>query len=113
MVGHTGNLGAAIKAAEIVDQCVSEIAEEILKKKGTCVITADHGNSDEMIDLKAGDVLTMHSKNPVPFIMVSQKSKVKSQKLRSGGILADIAPTILEIMKIKKPKEMTGKTLIN
>ena len=113
MVGHTGNLGAAIKAAEVVDQCVGEIAKEILKKKGTCVITADHGNSDEMIDLKTGDILTMHSKNPVPFIIVGSEFEKKKIKLRSGGILADIAPTILEIMKIKKPKEMTGKTLIN
>jgi 2,3-bisphosphoglycerate-independent phosphoglycerate mutase len=135
MVGHTGNLGAAIKAVEIIDQCVGEIAKEILKKKGTCVITADHGNSDEMIDLKTGDVLTMHSKNPVPFIIVSQKPKAKpariaspaknavsaadwqsdaggSQKLRLDGTLSDIAPTILEIMKIKKPVEMTGKSLI-
>lgn len=112
MVGHTGNLGAAIKATEVVDQCVGEIVEEILNKKGICFITADHGNSDEMIDLKTGNVLTMHSKNPVPFIIVSSKSKVGNWRLKTGGILADIAPTILAIMKIKKPKEMTGKSLI-
>ncbi len=113
MIGHTGNLGAAIKAAEVVDQYVGEIVKEILKKKGTCIITADHGNSDEMIDLKTGDVLTMHSKNPVPFIIVSCEPKAVSRKLRRRGILSDIAPTILEIMKIKKPVEMTGKTLLN
>jgi 2,3-bisphosphoglycerate-independent phosphoglycerate mutase len=112
MVGHTGNLGAAIKSAEIIDQCVREIAKEILKKEGTCIITADHGNSDEMIDLKTGDVLTMHSKNPVPFIIVSKELGAGSRKLRTGGTLADIAPTILKIMKIKKPVEMTGKSLL-
>ena len=113
MIGHTGNLGAAIKSAEVVDQCVGEIVKEVLKKKGTCIITADHGNSDEMIDLKTGDVLTMHSKNPVPFIIIGSEFEKKKIKLRSGGTLADIAPTILKIMKIKKPVEMTGKSLIN
>jgi 2,3-bisphosphoglycerate-independent phosphoglycerate mutase len=112
MVGHTGNLGAAIKAVEEVDKCVGQIVKEVLKKRGVCFIAADHGNSDEMIDLKTGDVLTMHSKNPVPFIIVGEEFKKKNLKLRSKGILGDIAPTILDIMEIKKPRERTGRSLI-
>ena len=112
MVGHTGNIVAAIKAAEAVDKCVGKITKEILKKSGTVFITADHGNSDEMIDLKTGKQLTMHSKNPVPFIIVNSKFKSQNSKLRSNGALADIAPTILEVMEMEKPKEMTRDSLI-
>ena len=117
MVGHTGNLAAAIKAVEAVDECVGEITKEAFKKNGTIFITADHGNVDEMIDFVSGEALTMHSKNPVPFIIVSSESRRRHSRisplgLRSGGVLGDIAPTILEVMGIEKPVEMTGNSLI-
>lgn len=109
MLGHTGNMAAAIKGVETVDKCLGEIVKEVLTKEGTVLITADHGNVDEMIDLKNGQPLTMHTKNPVPFIVVDDR---EIEKLRKDGILADIAPTILELMGRKKPKVMTGSSLI-
>jgi len=111
MVGHTGDLKAGIKAVKFVDRCVGEIINLILKKDGLVIITADHGNIEEMIYPKTGEVSTSHSKNLVPFIIVSPKSKVQSPKLKEG-ILGDVAPTLLELMKIKKPREMTGESLI-
>ncbi len=105
MVGHTGILKAAIRAVETTDKCVSDIVKEVQKLKGTVLITADHGNCEEMI----GKRKTSHTTNKVPFIIVSgQKKKIKLK----NGVLADIAPTMLDILKIKKPKEMTGKSLI-
>lgn len=101
MVGHTGNLQAAIKAIEVVDECVGKIYENY---KGTMIITADHGNCEEMID-KNGNILTSHTTNLVDFIVTS------NVKLNNGK-LADIAPTILKLLKIKIPKQMTGKVLI-
>ncbi len=101
MVGHTGNLKAAAKALEILDECLKKIIEN--GKKETIIITADHGNCEEM----EGKNRTSHTLNPVPFMIISRKK----YKLRNG-IHADIAPTILDIMKIRKPKEMTGKSLI-
>ncbi len=113
MLGHTGNIGAAIRGIEIVDDCVGEIMKIINEKEGVAFVTADHGNADEMIDLKTGEILTMHSKNPVPFIIASNYKEVfKKNKLRTGGILGDIAPTILDIMEIEKPAEMAQNTLI-
>lgn len=113
MLGHTGNIGAAIRGIEVVDKCVGEILGILKKKGGTAFITADHGNADEMIDLKTGDILTMHSKNPVPFIIVSNdKKRIAGMKLRPNGILGDIAPTILDFAGIEKPKEMIRKSLI-
>ncbi|HEB01399.1 MAG TPA: 2,3-bisphosphoglycerate-independent phosphoglycerate mutase [Candidatus Portnoybacteria bacterium] len=108
MLGHTGNMAAAIKAVETVDKCLGKIVKGVLVKDGAVFITADHGNADEMIDLKNGQPLTMHTKNPVPFIMIDSTVK----KLRSNGLLGDVAPTILEIMDRKKPEEMTGHSLI-
>ena len=105
MVGHTGILDAAIKAVETTDECVGDVVEEVQKLKGIVLITADHGNCEEMI----GKRKTSHTTNKVPFIVVSENKK--NIKLRNG-ILADIAPTMLDILKIKKPKEMTGKSLI-
>lgn len=109
MVGHTGNLEAGIKAVEIVDSAVGEVVEEVLKKQGTVIITADHGNIEEMINLKTGETDTEHSNNPVPFIVAGNSLIVK--KL-SAGVLGDVAPTVLKILDIKKPAEMTGKSLI-
>ncbi len=110
MVAHTGNLKAAIKCCEILDKCVKKITDAYLSKGGTVLITADHGNIEEMINLKTGEVDTEHSVFPVPFILVNKKLKAK--KLRTGGVLADISPTILDIIGKKKPSVMNGKSLI-
>jgi len=112
MVGHTGNLAAAIKAVEFVDKCVGKITDTVLRKKGVAFITADHGNADEMIDPKTGKDLTMHSKNPVPFIIVNGYKLGTKFSLKKGGVLGNVAPTILEVMGIEKPKEMKEKSLI-
>ncbi|MBI4713225.1 MAG: 2,3-bisphosphoglycerate-independent phosphoglycerate mutase, partial [Planctomycetes bacterium] len=110
MVGHTGVLAAAIKAAETVDNCVAQIVSAVLKQSGVVLVTADHGNAEEMIDAKNGGPHTYHTTNPVPFTLVSEQ--YKKRKLRTGGRLCDVAPTILEILGISKPKEMEGVSLI-
>jgi 2,3-bisphosphoglycerate-independent phosphoglycerate mutase len=109
MIGHTGNLKAAIKAVQIIDANLGKICKEIIKKNGTLIITADHGNVEEMINLKTGEMDTEHSNNPVPFLLIN--NKYKHFKLKKGK-LGDIAPTILSLLEIKKPKEMTGRSLI-
>lgn len=110
MVGHTGVIDAAKIAIEVVDKCVGEISDKILEKDGTVFITADHGNSEQMIDYSTGKPMTAHTTNEVPFVYVSKNAKNK--KLKSGGMLADIAPTMLTEMGLEIPKEMTGKNLI-
>jgi 2,3-bisphosphoglycerate-independent phosphoglycerate mutase len=110
MVAHTGNLKAAIKCCEIMDKCVKKITDAYLKKNGTVIITADHGNIEEMINLKTGEVDTEHSVYPVPFILVNKN--LKKKKLKTGGSLCDISPTILEIINKKKPSIMNGKSLL-
>lgn len=107
MVGHTGNMDAAVKALETVDACLGKVMDAIDEIGGTALITADHGNAEEMRDCKTGAMLTAHSTNEVPFILVGKKDV----ELKPG-ILADIAPTVLDIMKLKVPTEMTGKSLI-
>ena len=111
MIGHTGNLKAAIKCCAGIEQVVGKITREYLKNDGTIIITADHGNIEEMINLKTGEIDTEHSANPVPFVIINKNLKTRI-KLRSDGILGDIAPTILDLLKRKKPKEMTGESLI-
>ncbi|OGY93718.1 MAG: phosphoglycerate mutase (2,3-diphosphoglycerate-independent) [Candidatus Komeilibacteria bacterium RIFOXYC1_FULL_37_11] len=108
MVGHTGNLKAGIKAVEIVDKAVGQIIEAVLAKKGTIIITADHGNIEEMINLSTDEIDTEHSINPVPFIVINHRS----YKLKKNGKLSNIAPTILDIFGIQKPKLMNEKSLI-
>jgi len=108
MIGHTGNIEAAIKAIEIVDKEVGKIVSAVFKKNGTVIITSDHGNVEEMIDNETNEIITKHSTNLVPFVIIN-KHKYKLEKI---GKLADIAPTILDILNIKKPKSMTGKSLI-
>ncbi|MFC1612847.1 2,3-bisphosphoglycerate-independent phosphoglycerate mutase [Patescibacteria group bacterium] len=110
MIAHTGNLEAGIKAMEIVDDAVGKVVNQVLKKDGTIIIVADHGNIEEMVDLKTGAIDTKHSINPVPFILVN--NSLKKSKLKKKGILGDIAPTILDILEIKKPVEMTGRSLL-
>ena len=109
MVGHTGSLEAAIKAVETVDECVGKIVKVIQKKKGNLLITADHGNAEQMIDYKTGEPHTAHTTNQVPIILITDN---KELKLKENGKLADLAPTMLDLMGIKKPKEMTGESLI-
>ena len=113
MIGHTGNLEAGVKCCQEMDKCVKQITEAYSAKRGTVIIAADHGNIEEMINLKTDEVDTEHSVNSVPFILVGASFVGKKIKLRKDGILGDIAPTILELLGRKKPKEMTGRSLIN
>ncbi len=107
MVGHTGDLNAAIKAVETIDKCLGEIVEEVLKIEGKLFITADHGNAEEMIDEEDGSPITAHTTNKVPCIVVGEGNI----KLNEGK-LADISPTLLHMLNLDVPKEMTGKSLI-
>ncbi|MCB9813705.1 MAG: 2,3-bisphosphoglycerate-independent phosphoglycerate mutase [Pseudomonadales bacterium] len=111
MVGHTGNLAAAIKACEIVDEVVGKIVSAVLARDGVVIITADHGNVEELINNDTGEVDTEHSSYPVP-LMIIGKQYINQAKMLPTGILADIAPTMLNIMGISKPPSMTGRTLI-
>lgn len=109
MVGHTGKLDAAISAVAIVDQCVGRVTQAMRDRGGITLITADHGNAEVMRDPETGEPFTAHTTNPVPLILVSEAHR--GAKLRDG-ILADIAPTILEFAAIAQPAEMTGKSLL-
>ena len=111
MVGHTGVLKAGIKACEVVDECLGKVVRLVLAYNGVCIIVADHGNVEEMVDPKTGEVSTKHSLNPVPLIVIGKKWQGKPRTLLTGT-LADVAPTILKIMNIPKPIEMTGRSLI-
>jgi 2,3-bisphosphoglycerate-independent phosphoglycerate mutase len=107
MVGHTGDLQAAIKAIEAVDEAVGEVVKVIEETKSVLIITADHGNAEQMINYKTEEPNTAHTTNPVIFTLIG----MENVKLKSGK-LADIAPTMLDIMGLEKPKEMTGESLI-
>ncbi|MBE3552269.1 MAG: 2,3-bisphosphoglycerate-independent phosphoglycerate mutase [Kyrpidia tusciae] len=107
MVGHTGDLQAAIRAVEAVDECLGRVVEAVLAQGGVALITADHGNADVMIDPETGGPCTTHTTNPVPFIVTKP-----GVHLREGGVLADIAPTILDLLGLEKPKDMTGRGLV-
>ena len=109
MIGHTGDLEAGIKAVEICDKMVDKVVKTVLKKNGAILITADHGNVEEMINLETGEVDTGHSGYLVPFILVSKE--FKNVKLKEG-VLGNVAPTILDIFGVKKPKEMNLDSLI-
>lgn len=111
MVAHTGNLKAGIKCCENIDGNIKKIVDEYLKKNGTVIITADHGNIEQMIDLETGEVDTEHSINDV-FLVIVNKQLRNKLKLRKNGILGDVAVTVLDLMGKIKPKEMTGKSLI-
>ena len=114
MVGHTGIFDAAVKAVEVVDGCVGAVVDEILKKGGAVLLTADHGNAEKMIDETTGQPHTAHTTNPVPFTLIMDAEGCDGQKysLREDGILADIAPTALQLLHIPQPKAMSGKSLI-
>ena len=106
MVGHTGVFEAAVKAVEAVDECVGKVINAVLAQGGAAIITADHGNADKMID-SDGEPFTAHTTNPVPFCVIGYDCE-----LREGGVLADIAPTMLKIMNLDQPEEMSGKSII-
>ena len=110
MVGHTGLLDAAIKAAETVDQCVGKVLDKLRSMGGVAIITADHGNFERMWDTPKDQPHTAHSVGDVPLVIFDER--FKNTKLREGGRLADIGPTLLEMMDIPQPEEMTGKSLI-
>lgn len=107
MVGHTGKLSAAIEACEVIDVCLRRIYEKLAVKKGVALITADHGNCEQMLDYSTGEPHTAHTCNRVPFILTTP-----GVKLRDDGILADVAPTMLELLNLPQPVEMTGRSLI-
>ncbi len=109
MVGHTGVLEAAIKAVETVDECVGKVVDAIKEENGVLFVCADHGNCEQLIDYETGEPWTAHTTNPVPFILVNADPKYD---LREGGCLADIVPTLIELMGMEQPKEMTGKSLL-
>lgn len=109
MVGHTGVEDAAIRAIETVDACVGRAVDAIKAADGVMFICADHGNAEQLVDYNTGDPFTAHTTNPVPFILVNADP---SYKLREGGALCDIAPTLIELMGMKQPEAMTGKSLL-
>ncbi len=109
MVGHTGVEAAAVKAIEAVDECVGKAVEAIKEVDGQMFICADHGNAEQLIDEETGEPFTAHTTNPVPFILVNADP---AYRLREGGCLADIAPTLIQLMGMEQPKEMTGKSLL-
>lgn len=109
MVGHTGVEEAAIKAIETVDACVGKTVDALKEVGGQMFICADHGNAEQLVDYESGEPFTAHTTNPVPFILVNADP---SYKLREGGCLADIIPTLIELMGMEQPAEMTGKSLL-
>lgn len=109
MVGHTGVEAAAIKAVEAVDACVGKAVEAIKEVNGQMFICADHGNAEQLVDYATGEPFTAHTTNPVPFILVNADPKYT---LREGGCLADIIPTLIQLMGMEQPEEMTGKSLL-
>ena len=118
MVGHTGDLAAVIQAAEVVDKLLENVVETILARGGLALVIADHGNAEQMIHLRTGEIDKEHTTNPVPFIIVGTSFKEEKKEISDlsvispVGVLADVAPTILKIMGLKQPEEMNGRALI-
>ncbi|MHB8234745.1 MAG: 2,3-bisphosphoglycerate-independent phosphoglycerate mutase [Solirubrobacteraceae bacterium] len=108
MVGHTGVIEAAVQAIEVVDECLGEVVAAVRERAGVCVVTADHGNADHMLE-PDGSPNTAHSLNPVPLVVTLPGVSLRAE----GGILADVAPTVLDLLGIAKPPEMTGRTLLD
>ena len=112
MVGHTGVFEAAVAAVEAVDSCVGKIADAIINAGGRLIITADHGNADEMLDAE-GNIVTAHSTNPVPVILINGPKNEAGELIGIGsGALCDLAPTLLELAELEIPAEMEGKSLL-
>ncbi len=107
MVGHTGDFDAAVKACEAVDKSIGRVIEALKKTGGECLITADHGNAEQMVDNESGQAHTAHTSEPVPFIYFGRDAEP-----RKGGTLSDVAPTMLHLMGVEQPEEMTGKTIM-
>ena len=106
MVGHTGVFDAAVKAVETVDECVGKVKDSVVKMNGVMLLTADHGNADKMYE-KDGSPFTAHTTFPVPFVVINYDCELKE-----GGKLCDIAPTMLDIMELEQPAQMSGQSLI-
>ncbi len=122
MVGHTGNLTAGIAAVEALDQCLGKIRDAVLQAGAALVVTADHGNVEQMINMKTGEIDKDHTTNPVPLLVVAEEFRFVTPKAREyenlaehvpGGVVCDVAPTILDLFGIEKPAEMTGISLLN
>ena len=111
MVGHTGVFDAAVQAAKAVDEGVLRVVQAVLDQGGTAIITGDHGNAEQMADPEEGCPFTAHTCYPVPFILIGKD--VRNARLRDGGRLCDIAPTILQLLGLEQPPEMEGQTLIS
>lgn len=111
MVAHTGNIGATVKACEVVDDCIGKIANYVTTYGGTFIITADHGNAEELIDIKSGSVDTDHSDNDVP-IIIGSRELLGNHTILQQGILADVAPTVLSLLKLNVPSTITGRNLL-
>jgi len=109
MVAHTGVEKAAVEAVAFLDECIGQVVEAVEAADGQLFICADHGNAEEMLDRETGEPLTAHTTNPVPFILVNYDP---DYTLREGGLLADVAPTLLDMMGLEKPEEMTGESLL-
>ena len=109
MVGHTGVMDAAIKAVEAVDECVGRVVDATLKQGGAIFITADHGNAERMVDDETGAPYTAHTNTPVKAVLVSSDTTITGLE---DGKLADVAPTLLELLGLEKPAEMTGHSLL-
>ena len=109
MVGHTGILEAAVKAVEAVDECVGKAYEAVLEMGGVMFICADHGNAEQLIDYETGEPFTAHTTNPVPFILVNAGEGIS---LMENGRLCDIAPTLLDLLGLVQPAEMSGHSLL-
>jgi 2,3-bisphosphoglycerate-independent phosphoglycerate mutase len=117
IIGHTGNLEAASKSAEVVDEFLGKLITAVLLKKGCLLITADHGNAEEMIDNFTGEKITEHSTNPVPLWLVTpenhqKRTPQKNEEIKVVGLLSDVAPTILDLFQLDKPEEMSGESLL-
>ena len=115
MVGHTGVYEAAKKACEVVDQCLGEVVDAILEKDGTVLLTSDHGNAETMIDYETNSPMTAHTTNLVWLSIISNRVELQKNKIvlkTSGGTLADVIPTMIDIMGLQKPIEMSGESLI-
>ncbi|HET6373280.1 MAG TPA: 2,3-bisphosphoglycerate-independent phosphoglycerate mutase, partial [Candidatus Polarisedimenticolia bacterium] len=113
MVGHTGRYEATVRACKFVDECVGRIAKHVLGVSGSLIVTADHGNAEQMVDPVTGGPHTAHTLNPVPVIVATDlPSSPGTGRLRTGGTLADVAPTMLALLGLPQPSEMTGRSLL-
>jgi 2,3-bisphosphoglycerate-independent phosphoglycerate mutase len=109
MVGHTGNFEAAVRACEVIDECLGRVADAAMSRRGRVIITADHGNIEQLIDYDTGMPHTAHTLNPVPVILLDDERK--SSRIEKGTA-SDVAPTVLQLLGLPQPAEMTGRSLI-